>query len=87
LLVESRGTAERCTHPGEFRVIIRNNSAFEGTQPGNLRNLVTRRKASVRCSSSKCRRYFWMMVGIVMRSAVEKFCTAMVCCFSGFVRN
>jgi hypothetical protein len=27
------------------------------------------------------------MVGIVMRSAVEKFCTAIVCCFSGSVKN
>ena len=27
------------------------------------------------------------IIGIVMRSAVEKFCTAMVCCFSWFVRK
>jgi len=50
-----------------------NMSDFEGTQPGNLRNLVICRRASVRCSSSKCRRYFRTMVGIVMRKAVEKF--------------
>jgi hypothetical protein len=50
-----------------------NISDFEGTQPGSLRNLVIWRKASVRCSSSKCRKYFKMMVGMVMRRAVEKF--------------
>jgi hypothetical protein len=74
--------AERCTHPDELRVIILSMRAFEGTQVGSLRNRVTRRRASVLWSSSKCRRYFWMIVGIVMRSAVEKFCTAMACCFS-----
>ena len=62
-------------------------SDLDGTQPGSLRNLVTWRRASVRCSSSKCRRYFRTMVGIVMRKAVEKFWTAMACCFSGFVRK
>lgn len=60
-------------------------SALEGTQPGSLLNLVTRRRASVLCSSSKWRRYFWTIVGIVMRRAVEKFCTAIACCFSRFV--
>jgi hypothetical protein len=64
-----------------------NISDFEGTQPGSLRNLVIWRKASVRCSSSKCRKYLRTIVGIVMRSAVEKFCTAMACCFSWFVRK
>jgi hypothetical protein len=50
-----------------------NMSDLEGTQPGNLRNLVICRKTSVRCSSSKCRKYFKTIVGIVMRRAVEKF--------------
>jgi len=50
-----------------------NMSDFEGTHPGSLRNLVICRRASVRCSSSKCLRYFRMMVGMVMRKPVEKF--------------
>jgi hypothetical protein len=62
-------------------------SDFEGTHPGSLRNLVTWRRVSVRCSSSKWRRYFRTTVGIVMRSAVEKFWTAIACCFSWFVRK
>jgi len=65
----------------------RNMSDFEGTHPGSLRKRVIWRKASVRCSSSKWRRYFRMMVGMVIRRAVEKFCTASACCFSGVVRK
>ena len=62
-------------------------SDFDGTQPGSLRNLVICRSTSVLCSSSKCRRYFKMIVGIVMRRAVEKFWIAIACCFSVLVRK
>jgi hypothetical protein len=65
--------AERWTQPRELRVMSLSISDFEGIQPGSLRKRVICRRASVRCSSSKCRRYFKMMVGMVMRSAVEKF--------------
>jgi hypothetical protein len=65
--------AERCTQPSEFRVMSLNISDFEGTQPGSRRNLVICRRASVLCSSSKWRRYFRTMLGMVMRKPVEKF--------------
>jgi len=79
--------AERFTHPSELRVMSRNSRDFDGTHPGSLRNLVICRRASVLCSSSKWRRYFRTMVGIVMRRAVEKFWIAIASCFCVFVRK
>ena len=54
-------------------MIARNSNDFEGIQLGNLRNLAAYFSAWVRCCSSKWRRYFCTMFGMVMRNAAEKF--------------
>lgn len=67
--------------------MTRSRKDFLGTQLGSRRNLVTYRNASVRCCSSKWRKYFCTIFGMVMRRAAEKLRSAMASCFSGFSRN
>lgn len=54
-------------------MIARSSSDFDGIQLGNLRTLAAYFSACVRCCSSKCRRYFCTIFGIVIRNAAEKF--------------
>jgi hypothetical protein len=80
-------TAERRAQLSELRVMKRSSSDFEGTHWGNRRKRETYRRVCTRCCTSKCRKYFCTTFGIVMRNAAEKFCAAMVCCFSEFSRS
>jgi len=78
---------ERRAQLRELWVRMRRSNDLEGIQRGSRRTRDTYLRVWTRCWSSKCRRYFWTTLGMVMRKAAEKFCMAIAYCFSGFFSN